>query len=335
MKRKGILGFIVLLVAAATLWFWLDRSAPAAKELFSSGTVEATEAQLGFPVTGRLEVVDCREGDWVEGGAQLARLDQTEIGARKAQAIAQVAAARAQLSELEKGFRSEEISQARAARDGVRQRLVDAERDLERTERLFEGGAASREAYDKATLALDVVRSQLTQADERLRLLEAGPRRERLEAQRAQVAQAKAAVETVDAMRANMTIIAPFSGLVTVRHREPGEIVPPGTPVLTLIDLEDRWVRIYVPEDRIGALSIGDKVEITSDTYPEKRYGGEVIFIASEAEFTPKTVQTQEERVRLVYSVKVRIVEDPRHELKPGMPVDAILILAAAEPEDG
>lgn len=189
----------------------------------------------------------------------------------------------------------------------------------------------SREAYDKAELSLDLTRSQLVQAEEQLRLLLAGPTRERIETQRAVLAQAEAAVKTVDAMLANMTIVAPFSGRVTVRHRESGEIVAPGAPVLTLVDLEVRWVRIYVPEDRIGAVSIGDRTEISSDTYPEKRYAGEVIFVASEAEFTPKTIQTQEERVRLVYAVKLRILEDPRYELKPGMPVDAILSLAAAE----
>jgi HlyD family secretion protein len=329
MKGKRLLLPIVLMAAVGGgLWYGLGRTPQAADKLFSSGTVEATEAQLGFLTAGRLAFIGFREGDAVDVGTELARLDITETVARRGQSLAQVAVARAHLAELESGSRPEEISQARAAVDAARQRVADAERDWDRTQLLFAGGAVSREAYDKAELSLDLTRSLRVQAEEQLQLLVAGPRRERIEAQRAQLAQAEAVVETVDAMLTNMTILAPISGLVTVRHREPGEIVAPGTPVLTLLDLEDRWVRIYVPEARIGAVGIGDRAEILSDTYPQKRYAGEVIFIASKAEFTPKTVQTQEERVRLVYAVKVRIVEDPRYELKPGMPVDAVLSLA-------
>ena len=122
-----------------------------------------------------------------------------------------------------------------------------------------------------------------------------------------------------------MRIAAPFDGLVTVRHREPGEIVAPGTAVLTVMNSDDRWVRIYVREDRVGAVKIGMAAEVSSDTYPDKRYPGRVSFIASEAEFTPKNVQTTEERVKLVYAVKVHITEDPDFDLKPGMPADVRL----------
>jgi HlyD family secretion protein len=110
-----------------------------------------------------------------------------------------------------------------------------------------------------------------------------------------------------------------------VRHREPGEIVSPGAAVLTLMNADDRWVRIYVPANRIGAVRMGMRVSITSDTFPEKTYPGDVVFIASQAEFTPKSVQTTEERVRLVYAVKIRILDDPDLELKPGMPADVRL----------
>ncbi len=124
-----------------------------------------------------------------------------------------------------------------------------------------------------------------------------------------------------------MEVRAPFAGLVTVRHREPGEIVGAGAPVVTVLNPDDRWVRIYVPENRIGAVRVGQAARITSDTYRDRTYGGTVAAIASEAEFTPKTVQTREERVKLVYAVKVRITGDPGYELKPGMPADVRLAL--------
>jgi HlyD family secretion protein len=117
----------------------------------------------------------------------------------------------------------------------------------------------------------------------------------------------------------------PFPGVVTIKHREPGETVSPGLPVLTVMDPQDRWVRIYVREDRIGEVQLGQEATITSDTYPDRSYRGEVIFIANESEFTPRNVQTTEERVKLVYAVKVRITEDPTHDLKAGIPADVVL----------
>jgi HlyD family secretion protein len=123
---------------------------------------------------------------------------------------------------------------------------------------------------------------------------------------------------------------APFPGVITVQHREPGEIVSPGTPVVAVLNRADRWVRVFIPENRIAAVRLGSPASISSDTYEEKRYTAEVAQIASEAEFTPKTVQTEEERVKLVYSVKVRITGDRGYDLKPGMPADVVIPLAEA-----
>jgi HlyD family secretion protein len=290
--------------------------------LSASGTVEATEARIGFQASGRIETIGAREGDAVKAGAILAELDRAETEARRQQASAQAAAARAFLRELERGSRPEEIAQGRSALAAAAERVRDAQRDLDRTKALFEGGAVSREALDKARLTLDLAQSQHDQAREQVTILETGPRREKIDAQRAQLAQAEAAVRVIEATLAAMTIRAPFDGVVTVRHREPGEIVAAGSPVLTIMNPDDRWVRIYVPETRIGAVRVGQAATITTDTFPEKTYRGEVSFISTEAEFTPKTVQTTEERVKLVYAVKVRVTGDPARDLKPGMPAD-------------
>jgi HlyD family secretion protein len=326
MKPKPWMILILVAIVAVVLGLVLRRDGRNGSRLMVSGTVEATEAQLGFPAAGRLQEVKAREGDAVRAGDELAHLDRTETEARRAQAEAQVASARALLEQSERGFRSEEVAQGEAARDAARQRLADAERDLERTRQLFGAGAVSREALDKAQLACDLAGSQATQAEEQLRLLRAGTRREQIDAQRAQLAQAEAALRAIDATLANLTIRAPFDGVITVRHREPGEIVPAGSAVLTLMNRDDRWVRIYVPETRLGAVRPGQAAALTSDT-DRQAYRGEVVFISSEAEFTPKTVQTQEERVKLVYAVKVRITGDPGFALKPGLPVDVRLEL--------
>jgi HlyD family secretion protein len=241
--------------------------------LFASGTVEATEAQLGFQAPGRIELIKPREGDAVKQGELLAQLDTREAAARLAQARAQAQASSA--------------------------RLAEAMRDLERDRALLAGNAIGQETYDKSVLARSLIESDL--------------------------AQARAQVQALEAVLANMTVKASFDGVITVRHREPGETVGAGAPVLTLMNPDDRWVRIYIPEQRIGAVHLGQKAAIASDTWPDKRYGGTVVFIAAQAEFTPKNVQTSEERVKLVYAVKVRIGDDPRFELKPGMPADVQL----------
>jgi HlyD family secretion protein len=326
MKAKRVVPILVLLVAGGwALWRFVLRPADASR-LGASGTVEATDAQLGFQVAGRLLEVTPREGERVAAGQAVARLDSTEIEARQAQAVAAAVAARAQLAELEAGFRSEEIAQGRSGLAAAEDRVRDAERDLERVSTLFAGRAVSREALDKAQLALDLAKTQREQASQQERLLARGPRRERVDYARAQVAAAEAAVSTFAATLANYRLTAPFAGVVSVRHREPGEIVAPGTAVLTLLDLEKRWVRIYVPENRLGAVRLGQRAAIRSDSFPGKTYQGEVSFIGSEAEFTPKNVQTTEERVRLVYAVKVRVVGDPGLELKPGLPADVELL---------
>ncbi|MDP1891760.1 MAG: efflux RND transporter periplasmic adaptor subunit [Gemmatimonadaceae bacterium] len=323
MKRAPIAIIVIAAVAGGAYYLLRDRSA--GDGLSASGTVEATEASLGFQAAGRIERIRVNEGDRVKAGDTLAVLDRTELEARQAQARAQVAAAEAGLSELERGARREELVQAREADSTAAARLADAQRDLARAEQLFRGGAASQEAFDKARFAAEVARSQRAQAAQQLRLVLAGPRVERIAAQRALVQSAQAQQRQVGAQLANAVIVAPFDGLVTVRQRQPGETVAPGAPVVTVANFDDRWVRIYIAENRMGAVSIGAPATITTDTYRDRTYAGAVSFIASEAEFTPRNVQTTEERVKLVYAVKVRNTGDTTLALKPGMPADVML----------
>jgi membrane fusion protein YbhG len=204
-----------------------------------------------------------------------------------------------ELARLDERETRARLAQARAQLRVTDARLLDAQRDLERNTTLLAGGAIGQETFDKAQLAFNVASSDR--------------------------AQAQAAVQVIEAVLANMVIRSSFDGLVAVRHHEPGETVPAGSPVLTVLNPDDRWVRIYIPEREIGAVHLGQKAVISTDTYPDRHYAGAVTFIASQAEFTPRNVQTTEERVKLVYAVKVRIVDDPKFELKPGIPADVRL----------
>ncbi len=326
MKKPFIIvGIAGLVVVAAILLLTVFAQNGERQAVFASGTIEATEADLGFQAAGRIERIAVNEGANVRAQQELAWLDQTEITARKRAAEAHVAATRAQLDELVRGSRPEEIAQGRAAVRAAERRVNDALRDLQRAQRLFDGGAISQQDLDRHLTAHELAEADRDAAQERLQVLETGPRRERITAQRALVAQAEAAVAQIDATIRNTAIRAPFDGIVTIRHRQPGETVAPGAPVVTVMNPADRWVRIYVREDELGGIAIGQAASITADTYPDRTYRGEVAFIASEAEFTPRNVQTTEERVKLVYRLKVRITGDPSLELKPGLAADVQL----------
>ncbi len=329
---RPVLVVIVLAVASGILWFGFLREGETGGGMTASGTVEATEGQLAFQASGRILEISAREGDRVSAGQQLASLDLSELDARRAQLVAQLAVARAGLAELQSGFREEEVAQGRAGLRAAEAQVGDAERDFERARLLHDGGAVSEEALEKSELALSLARIRADERGEAVRLLESGPRPERVDAQAAQVAAAEAGIQIMDATLSFATIRAPFDGVVTVRHREPGETAPPGAPVLTLMNPDDRWVRIYVQEDRIGRVLLGQTATITSDSYPDRTYEGRVTFIGSEAEFTPKNVQTPEERVKLVYAVKIQVVGDASFELKPGMPADVELDDGGATP---
>ena len=291
----------------------------------ASGTLEATEADLGFQLPGRIDSILVREGDRVESGQRLAVLDLRELSARREASSAQAAAQRARLAELERGFRPEEIAQAEVALRSATHRLADAERDRARIKNLFDGGAVSRQALDNQESAYNLALAERDRLKEQVSLLKSGSRPEAITAQRALVAQAEASLVQTEATLTQAVVVAPFSGTVTRRQREPGEVISAGLPVVSLANLDDRWVRIYVREDEVGRVRIGEKAEITVDAFPGKTYSGEVVFIAQEAEFTPRNVQTKEERVKLVYRVKVRVVGDSAQDLKAGLPADVRL----------
>lgn len=324
MKRPVRILIPTVIVAVALGW-WLLRNGERTADIDASGTIEATEADLSFQAGGRIVAVEVREGARVSEGDLLAQLDTVELAAARRQATAQVQAATARLRALERGSRPAEISQAEAAAQAAEERHAEAVRERERAERLHTGGAVSEQAVERARTSERVADASLRQAREQLGLVREGPRSEDVDGARANVAQAEAALGRAQAVLDNARITAPFDGIVTVRYREPGEAVTPGAPVLALQDPDERWVRIYIREDRVGTVSLGQAASVTTDSWPDRTFRGTVDFIASEAEFTPRAVQTTEERTKLVYAVKVRIEGDEERALKPGLPADVRL----------
>jgi HlyD family secretion protein len=163
--------------------------------------------------------------------------------------------------------------------------------------------------------------AQVREAQERLKLLRNGPRPETIRQARAKVESSAAAVKLAMNSLEDATLLSPLTGTILAKHAEPGELINPGTPIVTIGDLRNIWIRVFIPETSLGRIKLGQTAKVVSDTFPNKSYKGVVSFIASEAEFTPKNVQTEKERVKLVFRVKVS-VDNPNQELKPGMPVD-------------
>ncbi len=237
---------------------------------------------------------------------------------------AELQAAAAVLRELVAGSRPQEIARARAA---VAAAQAEAERlsgDFERAKALHARDVISRQEFERARASYEVADERRKEARESLHLVEEGPRREQIEQARARGLQAKEAVELARTRLSYATIASPFAGVVLSKNAEPGDYVAPGTPVVTVGSLKDPWLRAYIEETDLGRVKVGQVVEVTADTYPGKKYAGRISFISSQAEFTPKNVQTRKERVKLVYRIKVD-VSNPDMELKPGMPADAAI----------
>lgn len=287
-----------------------------------SGNIEATDAQVSFKVAGRVVERLVDEGQPVKAGQLVARLDDAEFRQEVARLEAQVEVARAQLSELVAGFRVEEVAQAEA---GVEAAKAEADRtaaDLARQKVLLDREVISQREFEASKSAADGSAARLRHARENLGLLKQGTRSEKVEAGRASLKQAEAALELARTRLAESKVASPLNGVVLSKSVEVGEFVSPGTPVVTVADLSKVWLRAYIEESDLGRVQLGQAVRVRADTFPGKVYAGRISYISPEAEFTPKTVQTKKERVRLVYRVKIDL-ENPSQELKPGMPADA------------
>lgn len=288
-----------------------------------SGHVEATEVRISTKSGGTLSTLEVQEGDRVDSGQMVARFDTTDAELARAAARAERAAAEANLRLLLAGAREEDLRAAEAELERAGADLENAERDLKRMEDLLASGSGFEKSRDDARLRRDVAARNLEVARETLAKLRAGARREEIDATRARLQAAEARLAQIDQQMKDATVMSPLSGVVTEKLVEPGEILAPRTALLVVSDLNHAWLNIYVGDQDLPAIRIGQPAEVTTDAGPE-RYPGKVTFIASQAEFTPKNVQTRDERLKLVYKVKVAL-DNTKGVFKPGMPAETVL----------
>ncbi len=329
MKRISILILVVAAIGGALFYFFTRERGAGEPFIRVSGNIEATEADVGFKIPGRIVSRFYEEGDWVEKGKVLAKLDDEDLRQRLDLARATLMSAQARLSKLLAGSRPQELKEAEANLHQAQFDLGNKEIQYERMKALLERRVISKEAFDNAETSYKVAKAALQIATENYQLVKEGPRREDIEDARAQVDQARVSLKLAETQLSYAVLYCPISGIVLVKSSEIGEVVNPGTSVLTLADVDHVWLKAYISETDLGKVKWGQEVIVTTDLHPKKEYKGRISFISSQAEFTPKQIQTEKERVTLVYRIKIDI-PNPDRELKPGMPADARILLASS-----
>ena len=326
---KRILFIIILaVIIAGLLYTFFTRDKKEGNDFIKiSGNIETTEVDVGFKIPGRIVSRFFEEGDWVDQGKVLAKLDDEDLRNRLEVAQATLMSAQARLSKLLAGSRPEEIREAEANLNQAKFDLENKEAQYERMKSLFEKRVVPKETLDNAEAAFKIAKASFQKATENYLLVKEGPRKEDIEDARAQVGQARASVKLNETQLSYTTLYSPISGVVLVKSGEMGEVVNPGTSIVTLADVKNIWLKAYIPETDLSRVKWGQEVIVTTDLHPKKEYRGKISFISSQAEFTPKQIQTEKERVTLVYRIKVDI-PNPDRELKPGMPADGRILLA-------
>jgi HlyD family secretion protein len=333
-KRVALIIFLALLIGVGAFVYYAQRAARNG-EMYYSGTIEATDSNLSFQVSGHVTAVYSREGRAVGKGEVLAELDRPEFQARLDQAKAALDRAvqtKAQLFEslaIYQGSLPADVKRAEAGLKVAQYNLSDTKKNADRYEELFRRGVVSERERDSVRLAYDNASSRLDEATAALKVAKSNLGRidsakRDIEVAQAQIDQAKAALDQVQIQLGYTRLAAPYAGVIVSRNVEPGEVVSPGREVFTLSDLSRVDLKVFVDETDIGRVKPGQKVKVKVDAFPGKFFSGNVSYISPEAEFTPKVIQTKKERVKLVYLVKVSI-PNPRYELKTGMPADAYL----------
>jgi HlyD family secretion protein len=333
MKRRLPILLILAAAIAAGAYFYprLNGKTRPQNQITLSGNIEAHESLISFKVPGRIVDLPIEEGQRVEPGALLARLDDADYKQKVRIGEATVQVRESNLALLLAGTREQETKAAEQTMLNAQADLQEKKIEDDRAQRLFGKDELSAQERDIADTALKRAEAMFRAAQQRYNEAVEGTRKEDIAIARANLKQADA---DLGLSRVNLdytTLHAPTAGVITVREAELGEVVIPGTPVVTLADLDHIWLRAYIGETDLGRIRWGQEATITTDTSPGKQYHGRISFISSSAEFTPKSVQTYKERITLVYRIKIDI-DNPNYELKPGMPADAHINFAAAAP---
>lgn len=326
--KKPLVAFGLLVVLALGIWAWMyqrDKGHDGALVLY--GNVDIRQVALAFDGSGRVVDMTVDEGDAVQAGQLLATLDTQTLTLQAAQARAQIGVQQQNLLRLKNGARPQELAQARSSLSAAQAEAARAQKDLARLQGIANntgGRGVSAQELDRARATLQVANAQAAQQRDALRLTEIGPREEDIAAAEAQLKASEAQLALIRHQIFQGRLIAPTDGVVRSRLLEPGDMATPQKPVYALAITEPKWIRVYVSEPDLGRVKPGQAARVTTDSAPDRPIAGKVGYISSVAEFTPKSVQTEELRTSLVYEMRV-IVEDQGDALRLGQPATVVL----------
>jgi HlyD family secretion protein len=299
--KKTVLIVLLLIVAVASLWGF--RHYTADKPLVLSGSIEARDVQVGSLVGGRVLQVHVDEGTHIKKGDPVITLDASLLDLQIQEQQSVIDSSKANLDRVQRGPRSEELKRANLEWE-------NAERERKRLEALFQEGVIGRQQLDDATTRAETARQAYRQ-------LQVGSRREDIQAAQAEVERQQNHLAYLLRQKQETIVSAPVDGIIETLDLRPGDLVTPNQPVAQILEPDQIWVRVYVPEPKLGLIHEGQEVGITVDTFPNKKFKGRVVEINNQGEYTPRNIQTQEQRMDQVFGVKVEIQPSP--ELKPGM----------------
>jgi len=320
MNKKAIIIPILLLGGTATAYLIYRNATAADRQATLYGNVDIREASLAFRVGGRVASIKVDEGAQVKEGDLLATLDPEPLQNALHGAEATAAALASRNAMLHRGYRSEDLEQARARLLAAQAALVDAEREFTRQATLLPEGVTTQRALDAARSSRDQAAAQVQVTGQQVRQMSTGFRKEELAESDAQLRQAQAQLAAAQLAVKDTALLAPSEGIILTRAIEQGNMVQAGVPAFSLSLTSPVRVIAYVGEPMLGHFAPGTRVTLATDGRPGKPYHGRVGFVSPTAEFTPKTVETPDLRTSLVYRLRI-VVEDSDHQLRQGMPV--------------
>ncbi|NLW23635.1 MAG: HlyD family efflux transporter periplasmic adaptor subunit [Clostridia bacterium] len=318
-----ILPFVgLLIIFTGAFWFWQTYLKEEHELIQATGTIEATSVNLSAKLAGTIEVLSIEQGELVKKGDLVAELRRNDLIAQRERDELSVAKAQANLADLLSGAREQEIRAALAGINVVKTKLEQAEAELKRIEALFKEGALTEVEYEKAQTNVEIINNELMALEAQYELLTAGSRTEVIKAAQVEVERTQAILKATEAILEDLKVYAPLDGAVLTKNYELGEYVTPGAVLATIANLDDLWIKVYIPTDDLPKIFLGQKVTFTVSGSP-KIFEGVVQEIATKGEFTPRTIQTKKERTNVVFAVKIGI-KNGEGILKPGMPADVV-----------
>lgn len=320
--KKKIVIIVLLIILVVSVWYFKNTFLNTGNEITATGTIESTSVNITSRLAGPVTGIYFSENEDVIKGDLIAEQERNDLHAQRERDALTVTKAEMALTDLLSGAQFEEISSAQSAVNIASEKAKNVERDYLRVKSLYDEGGLSKVEYEKYQTQYEVSKNELESAKAKLNLIKSGARSAQIAMAETEIERSKAVLSASDAMLSDLKLYSPISGTVISKNYEVGEYIQPGASIITVANLKDLWIKVYIPTDDLPKIKLGQKVTFTVSGI-DTIFNGTVESIADEGEFTPKTIQTKNERTNVVFQIKIKINSN-QGILKPGMPADVV-----------